>query len=71
VEGLLGGQNVRFYDVIGDTVNTAERIEKVADVGETWISEETHENLEVTGPFRQKEISVKGKDKPIKVYLIS
>lgn len=27
VEGLLGNMDVKFYDVIGDTVNTAKRIE--------------------------------------------
>jgi len=70
VEGLLGGQKVRFYDVIGDTVNTASRIEKISKANEMWISEDTRLSLvnKVTG--EQKEIAVKGKDQPIKVYLI-
>lgn len=71
VEGLLGGQNVRFYDVIGDTVNTAERIEKVAGVGEIWISEDTRLNLTNKVVGEQKQVSAKGKDQPIKVYLVS
>lgn len=71
VEGLLGGKNVRFYDVIGDTVNTAERIEKVANVGEIWISEDTRLNLANPIIGEQKQITVKGKDKPITVYLVS
>lgn len=72
VEGLLGGQNVRFYDVLGDTVNTAERIEKFAQAGEIWISEDTRLSLSknrVVG--EQKYLTVKGKDQPIEVYLIS
>ena len=71
VEGLLGGQNVRFYDVIGDTVNTAERIEKVANAGEIWISEETRINLANKVVNDQKQVTVKGKDQPIQVYLVS
>lgn len=70
VEGLLGGQNVRFYDVIGDTVNTTARIEKSAGAGEIWISEDTRSNLSNRMVGAQKEIIVKGKDQPIKVYSI-
>jgi adenylate cyclase len=70
VEGLLGGQNVRFYDVIGDTVNTTARIEKSAGAGEIWISEDTRSNLSNRMVGAQKEIVVKGKDQPIKVYSI-
>ncbi len=71
VEGLFGGQNVRFYDVIGDTVNTAERIEKFANAGEIWISEDTRLNLANKLAGEQKQVAAKGKDQPIKVYLIS
>jgi len=71
VEGLFGGQNVRFYDVIGDTVNTAERIEKFANAGEIWISEDTRLNLANKLAGKQKQVAAKGKDQPIKVYLIS
>ena len=71
VEGLFGGQNVRFYDVIGDTVNTAERIEKFANAGEIWISEDTRLNLINKVVGEQKQVVVKGKDQPITVYLIS
>jgi len=70
VEGLLGGQKVRFYDVIGDTVNTASRIEKISSAGEIWISEDTRVSLvnKVTG--EQREVLVKGKDQPLMVYSI-
>jgi class 3 adenylate cyclase len=71
VEGLFGGQNVRFYDVIGDTVNTAERIEKFAKTGEIWISKDTRLSLANRVVDEQKQLTVKGKDQPIEVYLIS
>jgi class 3 adenylate cyclase len=70
VEGLFGGQNVRFYDVIGDTVNTAERIEKIARAGEIWISEDTRLSLASRVVREQKQVTAKGKDQPIEVYLI-
>jgi adenylate cyclase len=70
VEGLLGGQNVRFYDVIGDTVNTAARIEKNTGAGEIWISEDTRSSISGRVPGVEREITVKGKDQPIKVYSI-
>ena len=70
VEGLLGGQKVRFYDVIGDTVNTASRIEKISEAGEIWISEDTSFSLVNKVAGRQKEVQVKGKDQPLKVYII-
>ncbi|MBI5838458.1 MAG: adenylate/guanylate cyclase domain-containing protein [Chloroflexi bacterium] len=70
VEGLLGGQNVRFYDVIGDTVNTAERIENMAHAGEIWISGDTYASLTEPDVGEEKDIMVKGKEAPIKVYSI-
>lgn len=70
VEGLLGGKNIRFYDVIGDTVNTAARIEKSAGAGEIWISEETRLSLPNKIAGTQKEILVKGKDQTVTVYSI-
>ena len=70
VEGLLGGQNVRFYDVIGDTVNTAARIEKTAKAGEIWISDDTRQSLANKVVGELKEVKVKGKGEPIKVYSI-
>ena len=69
VEGLLGSMGVRFYDVIGDTVNTAKRIEGAAGPGEVLISEPVCQAL---GPSCQvgprREITVKGKEAPLAVY---
>lgn len=70
VEGLLGGKNVRFYDVIGDTVNTAARIEKSAGAGEIWISEDTRLSLPDRMAGTQKDIIAKGKDQPITIHSI-
>jgi class 3 adenylate cyclase len=69
VEGLLGSKDIKFYDVIGDTVNTAKRIESKAGAGEVLISEAVRIALGHTfrvGPKRQ--VTVKGKDEPIIIY---
>ncbi|MEW5939831.1 MAG: adenylate/guanylate cyclase domain-containing protein [Chloroflexota bacterium] len=71
VEGLLGSPQLKFYDVIGDTVNTANRIERIAGPGEVWISEDLRANLAVWRPLGgAQEISLKGKERQIKVYQI-
>lgn len=69
VEGLLGGRGVKFYDVIGDTVNTAKRIESAAQSGEVLISENIHDVIgQVLGSATKREIRVKGKENPVVVY---
>ena len=69
VEGLLGSRDVKVYDVIGDTVNTAKRIENAAASAEALISETTRLALDgsvVLGDARQ--IAAKGKEAPVVVY---
>jgi class 3 adenylate cyclase len=71
VEGLLGTHDVKFYDVIGDTVNTAKRIESVAHAGEVLISDAVR--LVMNRSFRvgdERSVTVKGKEYPISVYLL-
>ncbi len=71
VEGLLGSAGVKFYDVIGDTVNTAKRIESAARSGEVLISENVRNTIGQS--FRtgvKREISVKGKANPVITYLL-
>jgi len=68
VEGLMGGPEMQSYDAIGDTVNTAKRIEGAAARGEILLSEAFRgaASLE-TGPTRS--IVVKGKSAPLQVHL--
>jgi len=68
VEGLLGGTNVKFYDAIGDTVNTAKRIESTAQAGQVLISERVCEQVTTVKPGTKREIQVKGKAQSITVY---
>ena len=69
VEGLLGTKDVKFYDVVGDTVNTAKRIENAASESEILISESTRRAL---GSYvtvgASRPIEAKGKEAPVTVY---
>lgn len=69
VEGILGGHELRFYDVLGDTVNTAQRIEAAAGSMEIWVSAEAFSQIRTEERFTQKEIQVKGKTEPIQVFV--
>ena len=69
VEGLLGSREVKAYDIIGDTVNTASRLESIADPNQILIGENTYEI--VKDNFNIKKIGqkkVKGKRQAINVY---
>jgi len=61
VEGLLGGGSVQYYDVLGDTVNIANRIERQAGPGEIWISADAHASLPARPVRDRRAIQVKGK----------
>lgn len=69
VEGVLGSEGVKTYDVIGDTVNTAKRIESAAAGGEVLVSAPLLQRVEgpvAVGPRR--DVVAKGKQAPLQVY---
>jgi len=69
VEGLLGSTDLKFYDVIGDTVNTAKRIESSAAKVEALVSDATRHALGDKFAFAEpRQIAAKGKDAPVTVY---
>jgi class 3 adenylate cyclase len=68
VEGLLGSSGIKGYDVIGDTVNTAKRIESAATEGEVLVSESVRAVLHPgTRVGAMRELVVKGKEAPLTV----
>lgn len=72
VEGILGSTGVGFYDVIGDTVNTAKRIESFAQAGEILISEPVrHTLLPHIAINGYREINAKGKSASLGVYSLT
>lgn len=72
VEGLLGSSGMKGYDVIGDTVNTAKRIEGAAAGGEALVSEAVVRALgPKLSPGQRREVIAKGKEVPISVYVLN
>ncbi|MEK7449066.1 MAG: adenylate/guanylate cyclase domain-containing protein [Planctomycetota bacterium] len=78
VEGLIGSRDVKIYDVIGDTVNTAKRICDAAGPDEVLISQNVYTELgasaspDIIGAngLPAQTISVKGKIEPLTLYLL-
>jgi adenylate cyclase len=68
VEGLVGSAGVKGYDVIGDTVNTAKRIEGAAAAGEVLVSGEVAALTAGVRTGERRDLVAKGKQVPIEVY---
>lgn len=70
VEGVLGGNSVKAYDFIGDTVNTAQRLCDAAGAGELLASAATARA--VGAPMADlREIAVKGKSEALAVCVLA
>lgn len=69
IEGLLGSRELKAYDVIGDTVNTANRICSAAGEGEVLVAEDVWAacgGIALFGPLRT--VEAKGKEGGVAVY---
>ncbi len=68
--GIIGSDWRKEYAVIGDTVNTAERLMETADYGEAIISDSTYYLTSDKIEYRQlKSVEVKGKEKELKRFI--
>lgn len=71
ISGNIGSASLRRldYTVIGDTVNTAQRIQSVADPGQILISESAYEKIKESFNCKKVgEVSLKNKTNPVNVY---
>jgi adenylate cyclase len=68
IEGMLGSETVKAFDVLGDTVNVAKRLCDAAAGGEILVSEETP--VEGIDDTSMRELRVKGKAQPLRVRVL-
>ena len=69
--GVLGERGHRKYDVIGDTVNLAARLEAQAPVGKVVIGEGTRRQLPQGAVVEQlAPLRLKGKAEPVTAYVL-
>ena len=69
IEGMFGGEHIRKYSVLGDTVNTGKRICDVAGAGEILLSEGLYGSLQGAVPFGSpRHAQLKGKRQPLALY---
>lgn len=68
IEGMVGSPEVKAYDIIGDTVNTAKRICDQAGGGEILLSQAVLEQLPPgTALGEARMLTMKGKEEPLEV----
>jgi adenylate cyclase len=70
IEGLIGGSAKKQFDVVGDTVNTAKRIEGEAAPGEILASEAFRAAASAQSRAERR-VVVKGKTVPILVHRLA
>lgn len=71
VSGNIGSSTIKrlYFTVIGDTVNTAQRLQSKAEPGQVIISEESYEQFKQFFNCRKiAEFNLKNKQKPVTVY---
>jgi class 3 adenylate cyclase/predicted ATPase len=71
VLGKVGSGDVHDYTVIGDTVNVAARLEKIAPAGKILVSKEFFERTKHAFIFETfGDVQLKGKSKPTSCYIL-
>src|SRR3954451_3444296 len=68
--GVLGAQGGKSYTVIGDTVNTAARLEAAAPLGTVAIGHTTLQSLPSARTAPLGAVRVKGKRDPVDAYVL-
>ncbi|HSZ85965.1 MAG TPA: adenylate/guanylate cyclase domain-containing protein [Puia sp.] len=71
ISGNIGSANLRRldYTVIGDVVNTAQRLQGIAEAGQILITESSYENIKESFSCNKvKESTLKNKSIPVSIY---
>ena len=73
IVGLMGNQNLTTFTVMGDTVNTAARVEQLTRMhgADVLITEAVREKLDSRFKLRElPPVPVKGKEQPVVTYAV-
>jgi len=73
VVGNLGSSHFMNYTVIGDTINTAQRLEAKAGAGEIWLSDSVWKKVDGKVPKAdriEQNIQLKGKEKAATAHVL-
>jgi predicted ATPase/class 3 adenylate cyclase len=71
VLGRIGDEDVHDYTVIGDTVNVAARLEKIAPAGKILVSRDFYERTKHAFEFSLfGEVEIRGKSVPVACYTL-
>ena len=68
VEGLVGSEHYRLFDVRGDNVNTAKRLCESAMKQELLVSQDVFSKIQGLSTHPPRETMMKGKQEPQQVY---
>jgi adenylate cyclase len=69
--GNVGGDGVVDFTAVGDTVNTAARLQGVAEPGEIALTEELYTRVAPHFPgLLARDVSLRGKAEPVRIRLI-
>jgi len=70
IAGVIGSKKF-IYDLWGDTVNTASRMESHGEAGKIQVSQETHDRLGDAYAFEERgPVQIKGKGELMTYFLI-
>jgi class 3 adenylate cyclase len=70
--GIVGASSgLRKHGVVGDTVNTAARLQSAAPVGCVLVGEETKRHLPPDAVVEERApLDLKGKEEPVQAYVL-
>ena len=69
--GNVGEGEVRDFTVIGDTVNTAARLQALAGPGELMVTDETYRAVSANfSSSEERTLKLKGKEAPLLIHLL-
>ncbi|HII72673.1 TPA: adenylate/guanylate cyclase domain-containing protein [Candidatus Woesearchaeota archaeon] len=69
IVGNIGSKHMMDYTAIGDTVNTAARLEGQTSAGDIVVSEDVYKEIKEVFTSKHKEsVTLKGKAKPVTIY---